>query len=185
MVRGGRQPIAWLTVDEADNDPGRFLDYVAASLAQATGRSAPAGSRLIPRLHPGNGPSRLSPPCVKPTPALLLILDDYHAIREFAVHDLVAFCLANQPAGVHLVIGTREDPPLPVPRMRALNQVTEIRERSLRFTLEETSAFFEQTMHLGISPASVATLAARTEGWIAGLQLPARPSARHSPRTSL
>ena len=112
--------------------------------------------------------------------ALLLVLDDYHAIREFAVHDLVTFLLANQPPGVHLVIGTREDPPLPVARMRALNQVTEIRERSLRFTLEEASLFFDQTMHLGLSPASVATLTARTKGWIAGPQLagPALSQAR-------
>jgi LuxR family maltose regulon positive regulatory protein len=102
---------------------------------------------------------------------LSLVLDDYHLIGEFAVHDLVAFLLANQPHGLHVVIGTREDPPLPLARMRARDQVTEIRENTLRFTPEEAAAFLNQTMSLGLSAASTASLSARTEGWITGLQL--------------
>ena len=102
---------------------------------------------------------------------LLLVMDDYHAIRNFAVHELVAFLLANQPAGFHLVIGTREDPPLPLARLRARDQITEIREHALRFNVEEGGAFFNRTMGLSLSPESVATLLSRTEGWITGLQL--------------
>ena len=102
---------------------------------------------------------------------LLLVMDDYHAIRNFAVHELVAFLLANQPPGFHLVIGTREDPPLPLARLRARDQITEIREHALRFNVEEGGAFFNRTMGLSLSPESVATLLSRTEGWITGLQL--------------
>ena len=98
-------------------------------------------------------------------------MDDYHAIRNFAVHELVAFLLANQPPGFHLVIGTREDPPLPLARLRARDQITEIREHALRFNVEEGGAFFNRTMGLSLSPESVATLLSRTEGWITGLQL--------------
>ncbi len=102
---------------------------------------------------------------------LLLVLDDYHAIRNFAVHELVAFLVANQPPGFHLVIGTREDPPLPLARLRARDQITEIREHALRFNVEEGGAFFNRTMGLSLAPESVATLLSRTEGWITGLQL--------------
>ena len=101
----------------------------------------------------------------------LLVLDDYHAIRNFAVHDLVAFLLMNEPTGFHLVIGTREDPPLPLARLRARDQITEIREHALRFNVEEGGAFFNRTMGLSLAPESVATLLSRTEGWITGLQL--------------
>jgi len=87
------------------------------------------------------------------------------------VHGLVAFLLANQPPGFHLVIGTREDPPLPLARLRARDQITEIREHALRFNVEEGGAFFNRTMGLSLSSESVATLLSRTEGWITGLQL--------------
>ena len=102
---------------------------------------------------------------------LLLVLDDYHLIRDFAVHELVAFLLANQPSGFHLAIGTREDPPLPLARLRARDQITEIREHALRFNVEEGGAFFNRTMGLSLAPEAVATLLSRTEGWITGLQL--------------
>ena len=75
---------------------------------------------------------------------LTLVLDDYHLVRAFAVHDLVAFLLAHQPPGLHLVVGTREDPPLPLARLRARDQMTEIRERDLRFTAAEAIAFLGQ-----------------------------------------
>jgi LuxR family maltose regulon positive regulatory protein len=84
---------------------------------------------------------------------------------------MVTFLLANLPPGLHVVIGTREDPPLPLARLRQRDQVTEIRERALRFTTEEAAAFLNQTMGLGLAPESVAALATRTEDWVAGLQL--------------
>ena len=177
------RPVAWLALDANDNDAARFVHYVAAAVRSAmppagaaadvtkggptvrdTTQAPQAGSAqdpLVALINELNAPGS----------ELLLVLDDYHAIRDFGVHDMVAFLLANLPPGLHVVIGTREDPPLPLARMRARDQVTEIRERALRFTTEEAAAFLNQTMGLGLAPQSVAALAARTEGWVAGLQL--------------
>jgi LuxR family maltose regulon positive regulatory protein len=170
-VGAAERRVAWLSVDEGDNDAGRFLRYVIAAFNQGDDRvgralfkaspSAPAQELLIALIND----------LAETGTELLLVLDDYHSISDFAVHDLVAFLLAHQPAGFHVVIGTREDPPLPLARMRARDQITEIRERDLRFTPEEAAAFLNQTMNLGLSPGSITTLTARTEGWITGLQL--------------
>jgi len=102
-----------------------------------------------------------------------LVLDDYHLIHAASIHQAIRFLLEHQPSLMHVVISTREDPPLPLPRLRARGQVTEIRERELRFTVKEATAFFNQTMGLQLSPEAVAALETRTEGWIAGLQLAA------------
>ena len=163
--------VAWLTLDEGDNDAGLFLRYLAAALHQADaaiGQTLPAEAQTA---APQEVLIALINDLTQTAANLLLVLDDYHAIRAFAVHDLVAFLLAQAPPGLHVVIGTREDPPLPLARLRARDQVTEIREAALRFTTEEAAAFLTQTMRLGLAPAASAALAARTEGWITGLQL--------------
>jgi len=163
--------VAWLSVDEGDNDTARFLRYVIAALAQADDRVG----RMQLQSSLSASPQELLIALINDLAVtgadLLLVLDDYHLISEFAVHDLVAFLLANQPPSFHVVIGTREDPPLPLARLRARDQVTEIRERVLRFTPEEAAAFLSQTMSLGLSSESIASLISRTEGWITGLQL--------------
>ncbi len=163
--------VAWLSVDEGDNDVVRFLRYLMASFGQA---DEDLGGVPLPS-SVSTSPQELVVTLIndlaKIGSDLLLVIDDYHLIRDFSVHDLVAFVLENQPRNLHVVIATREDPPLPLARMRARAQVTEIRERALRFNAEEVDAFLNQTMNLGLSPASVATLTARTEGWITGLQL--------------
>ncbi len=158
---------AWLALDEGDNDPARFVRYLAAALGQA--------NAVTPDASPI---SNIQDQLVALINALaaagaqtLLILDDYQEIHNFAVHDLVAFLLAHQPANLHLVIGTREDPPLPLPRLRARDQVTEIRARALRFTTEEAAGFLNHTLRLNLAAAAVETLTARTEGWITALQL--------------
>ena len=133
--------------------------------------SADAPSDLPPAASPQELLTALINDLAAAGAELLLVLDDYHVIRNFAVHELVAFLLANQPPGFHLVIGTREDPPLPLARLRARDQITEIREHALRFNVEEGGAFFNRTMGLSLAPESVATLLSRTEGWITGLQL--------------
>jgi len=165
--------VGWLSLDEGDNDPERFLRYLAAALRQADGRIGQVWADEIDLRAPHDGLIALINELTRTGAGLLLVLDDYHAIRAFAVHDLVAFLLAHQPPGLHLVIGTREDPPLPLARLRARNQLTEIRESSLRFSTEETATFLTQTMRLSLDPAAIAALAARTEGWITGLQLAA------------
>jgi len=101
------------------------------------------------------------------------VLDDYHLIHAASVHQVLRFLLEYQPPLMHVVISTREDPPLPLPRLRARGQVTEVRERELRFTVVEATAFFNRTMGLHLSAEAVTALEARTEGWIAGLQLAA------------
>jgi len=168
------RPVAWLSLDEEDNNPDSFLRYVLAALQQVDERI-------------GEPPAVL-PKSAQPTPlrvaitalinelvtldsALVLVLDDYHVITALDVHEMLAFLLENQPPGLHVVIGTREDPLLPLARMRARSQITEVRERSLRFTLDESAVFLNETMRLGLTPQAVAALGARTEGWITGLQL--------------
>lgn len=163
--------VAWLSVDHGDNDPARLMRYLMASLGQAL---EPLGELPLSSSHstdPREMAIALINDLAKIDSDLLLVIDDYHLIRDFSVHDLVAFVLENQPSNLHVVIATREDPPLPLARMRARAQVTEIRERALRFTEDEADAFLNRTMGLGVPQASVATLTARTEGWITGLQL--------------
>ncbi|MBN1265623.1 MAG: tetratricopeptide repeat protein [Anaerolineales bacterium] len=108
----------------------------------------------------------------KPDP-LFLILDDYHVIQNAAVHSLITFLLDHMPFNLHLVITTREDPLLPVARLRARGQVLEIRQQDLRFTMDETGLFLKQVMGLAITADEISDLERRTEGWIAGLQLAA------------
>ena len=153
--------VAWLTLDAGDNAPACFARYVAAALEVV---APPADAPQAQMIAVINALADAGEP-------RLLVLDDYHLINAFAVHDLLAFLLAHAPAGLHVVIGAREDPPLPLARLRARDQLTEIRESALRFTQEEAAAFLRQTMRLELSPADVAALAARTEGWITGLQL--------------
>ncbi len=163
--------VAWLSADEGDNDAARFLRYLMASLGRAEEHLGRVPQPSSPSPPPQELVVSLINELASADRALLLVLDDYHLIRDFSVHDLVAFVLENQPPNLHVAIATREDPPLPLARMRARAQVTEIRERALRFTVEEAAVFLNQTMNLGLSPGSVAALTSRTEGWITGLQL--------------
>ena len=166
----------WLSLDEADNDPVRFLRYVIAALQSAlpeVGRAAP------PLLELG------TPPALEETLAglineiaaagcpIILTLDDYHVIHHAGIQQLLTFLLDHQPPNLHLIIAGRSDPALPLARLRARGQLLEVRARDLRFTEDEAAAFFTQTMGLTLRPEWVAALEQRTEGWIAGLQLAA------------
>jgi LuxR family maltose regulon positive regulatory protein len=169
-------PLAWLTLDPEDNDPIRFFTYFILALR---------------RLKPGLGEMALSalqspvPPapriilsglindlCEIPPP-FVLVLDDYHVIEEIAIHQGITFLLDHLPSAMHLVLLTRADPPLPLARLRARNQICEIRTADLRFTPPEVEAFLNQEMKLGLSGDSIQQLELSTEGWIAGLQLAA------------
>jgi LuxR family maltose regulon positive regulatory protein len=103
----------------------------------------------------------------------LFVLDDYHSITLSAIHEALTFLLDHMPPKMHLVIATREDPPLPLARLRVARQVTEVRAADLRFTVEEAATFLNQTMGLNLTTEDVAAVEDRTEGWIAGLQLAA------------
>jgi LuxR family transcriptional regulator, maltose regulon positive regulatory protein len=175
-VADRRQPAAWLSLDEADNDPARFLAYFTAALE----RLAPAIGEKLAGMRQAAQP----PPTEAILTALLneigaladrivLVLDDYHLIDSAPIDQALAFLLEHQPPQLHLVIVTRQDPDLPLARLRARGQLTELRAADLRFAPGEAATFLNQVMGLDLSAEQVAALEARTEGWIAGLQLAA------------
>jgi LuxR family maltose regulon positive regulatory protein len=168
------RPAAWLTLDERDQDTGQVLRYLVAALqtiAPACGRGAMAWLDA-PQPPP---PEVVVTGLVNDLAALpapgLLVLDDYHLIRAPEVHAAVAFLLDHLPPTLHLVIASREDPPLPLPRLRARHQLTELRAADLGFSVAEAAAFLGGGMGLRLAEAQVAALVERTEGWAAGLQL--------------
>ncbi len=168
--------VAWLSLDEGDNDATRFLTYFVAALQTI---AANAGDGALGLLH-----SPQQPPIESILTALLngiaaiphnfaLVLDDYHVINAQPVDQALTFLLEYLPPHMHLIITTREDPALPLARYRARGQLTELRAADLRFTADEAATFFNQALALGLSAEEVASLESRTEGWIAGLQLAA------------
>jgi LuxR family maltose regulon positive regulatory protein len=183
---------SWLSLDEGDNDLARFLAYLGAAL-QTVEESL--GATIRPLLQASQQPQSpggtewvdpalsilLNDIAGLDTP-LVLVLDDYHTIKSQPIHDAVSFLLDHLPpypvsagsgGGMHLIIATRADPPLPIARLRGRGQVTELRQDDLRFTPDEAATFLNQAMGLALSTDDVAALASRTEGWIAGLQMAA------------
>jgi ATP/maltotriose-dependent transcriptional regulator MalT len=175
-ARRGRRPVAWLSLDDADNDPARFWRHVVAALE---GGRPGVAERVAPLLGPPTPPSleglvtALVNQLAAQPDEVVLVLDDYHLIEAEPVHASLAFLLEHLPPQVHLVLACRADPPLPLARLRAGRQLAELRQRDLRFTLEETAALLKAATGLELPADSVAALAARTEGWVAGLQLAA------------
>jgi LuxR family maltose regulon positive regulatory protein len=172
----GAWPLAWVSLDADDNDPGRFWTYVITALNT---------------LHPGVGGTPLTLLHASPPPPIeavltsllnaltylstqtVLVLDDYHLIEAQLIHDALAYFVEHLPANVHLVLASRSDPLLPLARLRARGALSELRALDLRFSVEETTAFLREVMGLPLSAEQVAALQERTEGWIAGLQLAA------------
>jgi LuxR family maltose regulon positive regulatory protein len=168
--------IGWVSLDEGDNDPARFFSYFVGA---------------VKFLNPDIGEAPLAslqsspPPPLESVLTLLineitsipqefaLVLDDYHVIKDQSIHHAVAFLLDHLPPQMHLVVASRTDPPLPLARLRAQGQLTELRAADLRFTPEETANFLGDAMGLTLSAGDIAALEERTEGWIAGLQLAA------------
>ena len=170
------RPTAWLSLDEGDSDPARFLTYLVAALQTV---AANIGDGVLGALQ-----SPQPPPSESILMALLneistlpndivLVLDDYHAIDAKPVDDALTYLIAHLPPQMHLCIITREDPQLPLARLRARNQLAELRAADLRFTTSEAAEFLNPVMGLNLSAEDIAALEARTEGWIAGLQLAA------------
>ena len=175
-VAGYERPASWLSLDEGDNDPNRFLAYLVAALQTV---AADIGAGVLAALQsPQPPPSEallttlLNEIAVIPD-KFILVLDDYHAIDSKPIDQALAFLLDHLPPQMHLVIATREDPNLPLARLRARGQLTELRAADLRFTPAEAAEFLNQVMGLNLSADDVAALETRTEGWIAGLQLAA------------
>ncbi|MGZ6316620.1 MAG: LuxR C-terminal-related transcriptional regulator [Anaerolineales bacterium] len=175
-IAGCGRPVAWLSLDEGDNDPARFLTYLIAALQTIL---ANIGEGLLGVLQSPQPPSTesvltslLNEITVLPD-NFLLVLDDYHVVDSKSVDEALTFLLEHLPPQMHLVIATREDPRFPLARLRARGQLTELRAADLRFTPSEAAEFLNQVMGLNLSGEDVAALEARTEGWIAGLQLAA------------
>jgi LuxR family transcriptional regulator, maltose regulon positive regulatory protein len=180
-ARRGPQPVAWLSLDAGDNDPARFWRHAVAALdrsrpglaervAPLFGPPAPASyeglvTALINELAAGSDADQT-----------LLVLDDYHLIDSRAVHTSLGFLLEHRPPGLHLVLASRSDPPLALARLRGRGQLTELRAADLRFTADEAAALLRQgaaVSDVALPETALAALAARTEGWAAGLQLAA------------
>ncbi len=177
-ARGGGRPVAWLGLDGGDNDPARFWRYAVAALDRARPGLAERVGPLLgpppPRSFEGLVTGLINELAVQPGPdEVLLVLDDYHLIDSGPVHESVAFLLENLAPGLHLVVSSRADPPLPLPRLRARGQLAELRAAELRFTTEEAAALLGAAAGPGLPGTAVAALTARTEGWAAGLQLAA------------
>jgi LuxR family maltose regulon positive regulatory protein len=175
-IHAGEQRVTWLSLDEGDNDPARFWTYVIAALQRLHARIGETALSLLESPQPPP-PEALLTLLLNDIAAFAqpfsLVLDDYHVITAQGVHQGVAFLLDHLPPQMHLMITSRADPPLALTRLRARNQLTEIRAADLRFTAEEAAAFLNEVMGLGLTAEQVAALETRTEGWIAGLQLAA------------
>ncbi len=165
--------IVWLSLDADDNDPARFLTYLVAAcqkLEPSIGQTLLQLSQLPPA---DTLVTLLVNDLVTIPHTFALVLDDYHVIHTPLLHEIVELLLKRQPPQMHLIIITREDPPLPLPRLRVRGQVIELRQQDLRFTAAESATFLNQTMGLNLTPKAIQALEDRTEGWIAGLQLAA------------
>lgn len=180
-------PVAWLSLDEGDSDPARFLAYVVAALQTIMPN---IGERLLGVLQ-----SPQPPPAESILTSLVneinttpdhfgLVFDDYHLVDAQAVDQALTFLLEHLPPQMHLVIATREDPHLPLARLRAQGQLTELRAADLRFTASEAVEFLNQVMGLNLSEQDILALETRTEGWIAGLQLAALSMRGHKDAAS-
>jgi LuxR family maltose regulon positive regulatory protein len=170
------QPVAWLALDEGDSDPIRFLTYVVAAMQTI---APEMGGGILNLLQAPQPPlvETLLTPLVNALAALpqefVLVLDDYHVLDSTEIDAVLGYVVDNQPPQMHLIITTREDPRLPLARLRVRGQLTELRAADLRFTAEEAAEFLNNAMGLALSAEDVAALERRTEGWIAGLQLAA------------
>ncbi len=174
--------VAWLSLDDGDNDVVRFLAYVIAALqtVETNIGKGTLGMLKSPQPPPAESilTSLLNEIAALPD-RLILVLDDYHLIETQPIHDALTFLLEHPPPQIHLVIATRDDPHLPLARLRARGQLTELRATDLRFTSAEAAEFLNQTMGLNLSAEDIAALETRTEGWITGLQLAAISIQRH------
>jgi len=176
-LAGCERPAAWLSLDAGENDPVRFLTYLVAALQTI---AANLGERVLGVLQSPQPPPMeailvglLNDLTANVPDHVVLVLDDYHLIDAKPVDQALTYLVEHLPPQIHLVIATREDPQLPLARLRARGQLTELRVADLRFTASEAAAFLTQVMGLSLSAADIARLSDRTEGWIAGLQFAA------------
>ncbi|TLS50983.1 tetratricopeptide repeat protein [Paenibacillus antri] len=173
---GCDRPVAWLSLDAGDNDVTRFFSHLVAALQTVEERMGEGAAHALRTPQPPSYESLMTMLLndIAAFPRrLALVLDDYHATDDHRIDNALAFLLEHLPPQLHLVIATREDPRLPLSRLRARGQLNELRAADLRFTSEEAAAFLDEGMGLALSAGDIAALETRTEGWITGLQLAA------------
>ena len=166
--------VAWLSLDESDNDPARFLTYLVNSVQQIEPDFGQAALQMLRGGQLSQIESLMTlvlNDMAAVTTKFSLVLDDYHVIHHEVVHKALTFLLEHLSPLAHLIIISRIDPPLPLARFRARGHLLELRTDDLRFTVEEASDFLNSAMGLGLQATDIALLEDRTEGWIAGLQL--------------
>ncbi len=186
-IAGCGRPVAWLSLDDGDNDPARFLAYFISALQTIEPNigAGMLGALQNPQLPPIE---YLLTTLLNEITAIphnfILVLDDYHVIDSKPVDQALTFLLKHLPPQMHLIITTREDPRLPLARLRARGQLTELRAADLRFTPSEAAEFLNTVMGLNLSAEVITALETRTEGWIAGLQLAALSMQGHQDTAS-
>ena len=165
--------IAWFSLDENDNDPVRFLTYLINAFQHIQPELGRATLEMLQSPQP-LPPEVLLTPLLNEIEALhpcVLVIDDYHLIETQVIHQYMNFLVEHQPPQLHTVIVSREDPPLPLHRLRARGQVLEIRQEDIRFTIEETAEFLEKVVDQQLSFDDINAVERRTEGWVTGMQL--------------
>ena len=168
--------MTWLSLDEADNDPARFLSYLLAALQVIDEQAGKDTWSLLQAPQPPSQNSLMTTLLNELTAIsspFILVIDDYQVINTLSIHQLLNFIVEHQPSQMHIVLLTREDPPFALSRLRARGQLVEVRQDDLRFTAPECAEFLENVMGLKLSKSDLAALERRTEGWVAGLQLAA------------
>ena len=168
--------LCWLSLDEGDDDFSRWLAYFIAALQTIAPSIGDAALAMRQSLQPSSAEpllTNLINEIAAIPESIIFVLDDYHLIQDQSIHDAVRFLLDHLPENMRLVIATRADPPLPLPRLRTRGQLVELRENHLRFAVEEAALFLNDVMGFDLTAEAVAALENRTEGWIAGLQLAA------------
>ena len=170
------RPTAWISLDQGDNDPSRFLKYFITALQKNEGE---IGEGILSALQSSQPPKTdilligLLNEITELIQPFVIVLDDYHVITEPTIQEMLTFILENQPPQMHLVISSRADPPWSLARLRVRGELAEIRTHDLRFTTDEAATFLNNVTGLKLSPQEVASLEGLTEGWIAGLQMAA------------
>ncbi len=170
------RPVGWLTLDAGDNDLARFLVYFLAALMNTNHNTGISIDELLNSPQPLNTEAILTGiinEIADVAEPFLVVLDDYHLITEPEVHEAIIFIIENMPPQMRLVISSRVNPPWPLARMRGRAEILELRTNDLRFTPGEVAVFFNEIMGLDLTTDDIASLEARTEGWIAGLQMAA------------
>src|SRR5215211_1343329 len=168
--------VTWLSLEEGDNDPIRFWVYIIAALQKLQADLCESALALLQSPQPPPITSILSTLIneISSFPeSFSIVLDDYHLIKTQPIHEALTFLLDHLPPQMHIILTTRADPPLPIARLRARDQLTELRAEDLRFTSEEASVFLNEVMGLKLTSQDIAALEERTEGWVAGVQLAA------------